>query len=200
MPRRVRVAVIGLAAAITAVGGAAWLGRVPWATASPWGAAASAVASLPAERTSASSRAPDAAGATASDATEAARPDGAGNQAAGTAAPQGSVADVARAEAVRLTRERITAMAAGEADRLATLTEPGSPAAAADVGLTLVPVELADLQVEASTPVIDGCAPDLVCVPVVARVRTGDGAEQVSSVTLALRPGTWRVVAVSPGR
>ena len=194
-----RIGAVGAAVVVAAVGGAAWLGVLPWATASPPGPPPSPGATSPAGRTQAvPSTEPSA--VTGTGASEASEPDGDGTQAAGAAVPQESADDVARAEAVRVTRERITAMAAGEADRLVALTEPGSPAAAADVELTLVPVELADLQVEASAPVTDGCAPDLVCVPVVAHVRTADGQEQVSSVVLALRPETWRVVAVSPGR
>ncbi|MCB2175730.1 MAG: hypothetical protein KQH57_07975 [Actinomycetales bacterium] len=197
-PRGVRVAAIGVAALVAVLGGATWLGVLPWATASPPGTPSAGAMSWAARTQQVPSSEPsDVIGPAASAATG---PDGAGTRTPGTAEPQESADDVARAEAVRLTRERITAMAAGEADRLAELTEPGSPAAAADVGLTLVPVELADLHVEASEPVTYGCPPDVVCVPVVAHVRTAGGEEQVSSVTLALRPGTWRVVSVSPGR
>lgn len=197
-PRAVRIGALGAGVLVAAVGGAAWLGVLPWATASPAGPQAAPVTGAPAGRgLPGPPDEPSGASGSASDATDAGR---AGTRATGTGDPQASADDVARAQAVRLTRERITAMAAGETDRLAALTEPGSPAAAADVDLTLRPVELADLQVEASAPVSAGCPQGLVCVPVVAHVRTADGEDQASSVTLALRPGTWRVVEVSPGR
>ena len=46
-----------------------------------------------------------------------------------------SEARAAKAAAVRLTEQRVAALAAGAPERLADLTEPGSPAAAADAGL-----------------------------------------------------------------
>lgn len=186
-PRSARLGVLGLGAVVAAVGGAAWLGVLPWPAASAASPAESRHASLspsPEARAVASGGDPHATTAGAASVSSSAE----------------STSEAARTEAARLTRERITAMAAGRVDRLAALTEPGSPAAAADAGLTLTPVALAGLDVEASAPVTDGCPQGLVCVPVVAHVRTADGDEQVSSVVLALRPATWRVVQVSPGR
>ncbi len=107
-----------------------------------------------------------------------------------------SEARAARAAAVRLTELRIAALAAGAPERLADLTEPGSPAAAADAGLVPAPVRLDSVSVEAGDPVTDGCPADLWCVPV--RTQTTVAGEEVTTtVTLGLRPGSWRVVQVS---
>jgi hypothetical protein len=103
----------------------------------------------------------------------------------------------AKEAAVRLTEQRVAALAAGAPERLVDLTEPGSPAAAADAGLVAAPVQLDSVSVQAGDPVTDGCPADLVCVPV--RTQTTVAGEDVStSVTLGLRPGSWRVVQVSP--
>ncbi|MDO8120346.1 hypothetical protein Q6346_03345 [Isoptericola sp. b490] len=108
--------------------------------------------------------------------------------------------DDARARAVQLTEQRITALAAGDIAGLAALTEPGSPAALADARLRPEPVEVEWLAVEAGRRVEDGCPAGLVCVPVTTRTRIAGDSIRTARVTLALRPGTWRVVQVSPAR
>ena len=112
-------------------------------------------------------------------------------------APHG---DDARARAVQLTEQRIAALAAGDVAKLEALTEPGSPAALADATLQPDPVEVEWTTVAAGRPVEEGCPAGLVCVPVTARTRIAGGSTRASTVTLGLRPGTWRVVQVSPAR
>jgi hypothetical protein len=114
------------------------------------------------------------------------------------ARPGLSQARAAKAAAVRLTEQRVAALAAGAPERLADLTEPGSPAATADAGLVPAPVRLDSVSVQAGDPVSDGCPADLVCVPVRTRTTVA-GEDATTSVTLGLRPGSWRVVEVSPG-
>lgn len=111
----------------------------------------------------------------------------------------GSAQTRATVEAERVTRERVLALAAGSRERLAVLTEPGSPAAALDADLTLVRTELDAVVVTASAPTTEHCPADLVCVPVRTEVDPVDGPVQRSSVVLGLRPGTWQVVQVSAG-
>jgi eukaryotic-like serine/threonine-protein kinase len=104
-------------------------------------------------------------------------------------------AETAEAAAVRLSTERIEAMAAGSVERLAALTEPGSPAARADAALNLEPVDVAEVSVTARH-VIEDCPLKLVCVQVQHEVTFVGGATTSGRATLALRPGTWLVVEV----
>ncbi len=104
---------------------------------------------------------------------------------------------VAERVAQRLTVQRIEAMAAGSIDELAEVTEPGSPAAVADADLILEAVDLAEISV-VGEPATAHCPAHLVCIPVGYEVTTTDGRTTSAHVTLALRPGRWRVVEVLP--
>lgn len=113
----------------------------------------------------------------------------------------------ARRAAGALSVARLRAQAARSASALLALSEPGSPAALADVAAARgwtsprapAPVAaLAELRVAVGAPALAGCAAGLVCVPVRTTARLAGGAPTSTAVTLALRPGTWRVVSVGP--
>jgi hypothetical protein len=124
------------------------------------------------------------------------------------------------AAAVRLTRERATALAAADRHRLATVTAPGSPAAVADAAAVIDPRRWRPGGQDEVLVVVEGLGrrpgcpagpvgqpvtPDrCVRVELIASVGTGavlsERPAASRSVVLVLRPttGGWRVSEVEP--
>ncbi|GAA2105617.1 hypothetical protein [Brevibacterium salitolerans] len=98
-----------------------------------------------------------------------------------------------------LTQRRSAAVAAGDAEALARLTVPGSPAAAADAAVELTPCpDCGEVKLEGLESVGDPASgePDPDTAHVRAWMRTGDGRWADVEVELRRHEGRWKVHAV----